>query len=301
MPTSSNDLSGSSLLAVFAHPDDESLACGGLLARCTAGGIRVSLLCLTHGEHGPEGSSRDADHDGGHTPAPESVQSPGLEGGHRPGHAGELLHDIRARELSEAAQVLGIRDVVLLDHEDGMLPWIDKASLEADILRRILRLQPDVVVTFDEDGLYWHPDHIAVHERTTAAVAELGAAGPALRYVSMPAGAMRAIVDAASNNPECGDETPRPILGVADADAFGSLAPAPTLIIEAGEFAGQKLAALRCHHTQFDGSALECLSERDAARFLGTEHYRRAPLGSPDDVFIESFGSPASAGGGTCT
>ena len=282
MPTPPDDLSRSSLLAVFAHPDDESLACGGLLARCAECDVRVSLLCLTHGEHGP---GHDGEHDPGHG------------GEHGPGHDVEQLRHIRAGELADAARVLGIRDLVLLDHEDGMLPWIDHARLEADILGAIRRFRPHVVLTFDEDGLYWHPDHIAVHERTTAAVAELGTAGPALRYVSMPAGRMRAIVDAASNDPEHGDEPPRPILGVADADAFGSMAPAPTLVVEAGEFAGRKLAALRCHGTQFDGSALEFVSERNAARLLGREHYRRAEVGSRDDVFIELFGAPITVGG----
>ena len=85
---------------------------------------------------------------------------------------------------------------------------------------------------------------------------------------------------------------------MADADAFGSMAPAPTLVVEAGEFAGRKLAALRCHHTQLDGSALECLSERDAVRLLGTEHYRRAEVGSRAEVFIERFGTPITVGGG---
>ena len=282
-PMPPDDLSGSSLLAVFAHPDDESLACGGLLARCTQCGVRVSLLCLTHGEHGP---GQDGEH------------APGRDGEAGPGRDGRQLRDTRAGELRDAARVLGIRDVLLLDHEDGMLPWVEHAQLEADILDAITRFQPDVVVTFDEDGLYWHSDHIAVHERTTAAVAHLGAAGPALRYVSMPAGRMRVIVDAASNDPEYdaeqGDPPPRLILGVADADAFGSMAPAPTLIMEAGEFAGRKLAALRCHRTQFEGSALEYVSEQDAAGLLGTEHYRRAEVGSRDDVFIERFGPPTN-------
>ena len=274
-PTPLDDLAGSSLLAVFAHPDDESLACGGLLARCAACDVRVSLLCLTHGEHGP-----------------------GRDGEHGPGHDSERLGDIRAGELQDASCVLGIRDLVLLDYEDGMLPWIDGARLEADILGAIRRFQPRVVVTFDLDGLYWHPDHIAVHERTTAVVAGLGTDGPALLYVSMPAGAMRGVVDTALNDPASGDEPPRPILGVADADAFGSMAPAPTLVVEAGEFAGRKLAALRCHRTQLDGSALEHVSEADGARLLATEHYRRAEVGSRGDVFIERFGTPIAVGGG---
>ena len=273
-PTPLDDLAGSSLLAVFAHPDDESLACGGLLARCAACDVRVSLLCLTHGEHGP-----------------------GRDGEHGPGHDGERLGDIRAGELRDAVRVLGIRDLVLLDHEDGMLPWIDGARLEADILGAIRRFQPHVVVTFDLDGLYWHPDHIAVHERTTGVVAGLGTDGPALLYVSMPAGAMRGVVDTASNDPASSDEPPRPILGVADADAFGSMAPAPTLVVEAGKFAGRKLAALWCHRTQLDGSALEYVSEADGARLLATEHYRRAEVGSRGEVFFERFGTPITVGG----
>ena len=268
MPAPLDDLTGASLLAVFAHPDDESLACGGLLARCAARGVRVSLLCLTHGEHGP-------------------------------GQDQAGLRDARAGELRDAAQVLGIRDLVVLDHEDGMLPWLGDARLEADILDALHRFQPDVVVTFDEDGLYWHPDHIAVHERTSAAVAGLGTEGPALFYVSIPAGTMRAVANAAANEATLGEEPPGSILGVSDADAFGSMAPAPTLVVEAGEFARPKLAALRCHRTQFDGSALECVSERDAARLLGTEHFRRAAAGSRGETFVERFGTAITVGGDT--
>ena len=262
-------------MAVFAHPDDESLTCGGLIAMCAERGVRVSVLCFTHGEHGEHG----------------------------PGREREGLGELRAQELREAARVLGVRDVVLLDHEDGMLPWIDAARLEADILDAIRRFQPDVVLTFDEDGLYWHPDHIAVHERTTAAMAGLGPSAPALRYVSMPAGAMRALVEAAASRAQLAtsavrgggtsgpDRTPGRILGV-DPDAFGSQAPEPTLVLEAGQFAGRKLSALRCHRTQVEGSALEWIDERDAARLLGTEHYRRAPVGAPGDSLIEGLGTP---------
>jgi LmbE family N-acetylglucosaminyl deacetylase len=260
MSKSLPDLSGSSLLAVFAHPDDESLAAGGLLARCSASGARVSLLCLTKGEHGP-------------------------------GSGAEGLGDVRANELQAAARVLGIHDLVLLSHQDGMLPWISEALLEADISDAIRRFQPDVVVTFDEDGLYWHPDHIAVHERTTSAVAHLGDTGPALLYATMPAGAMRAVVESASSQAECGDGPLRPVLGVADVDAFGSLAPGPTLVIEAGRFGATKLVALRCHRSQVEDSALDCLDEDDAARLLATEHYRRAGISSHAPCFVERLGT----------
>jgi LmbE family N-acetylglucosaminyl deacetylase len=249
-----SDLTGRSLLAVFAHPDDESLACGGVLAWCAERGARVSLLCATRGEHGA--------------------------GDHR------ALGATRARELEAAARILGVADVALLAHEDGMLPWVDAATLEADIRGAILQHRPEVVITFGEDGLYWHPDHIAVHERTTAAVAALGADAPALYYVTLPPGRMRAVVDAVAARAPAGQPPPK-ILGIADVDAFGALAAAPTLVVEAGAFASRKLAAIRCHRTQLAHDALDMLSESDAARLLGTEHFRRATVGSNRDAFIE--------------
>ena len=79
-----------------------------------------------------------------------------------------------------------------------MLPWLDAARLEADIEAAIRRRRPEAVITFDEDGLYGHPDHVAVHERTTAVVEALDDPAPALYYVTMPPGAMRAVVDHAT-------------------------------------------------------------------------------------------------------
>ncbi len=259
-----------SLLAVFAHPDDESLACGGLLAWCAALGMRVSLLCVTHGEHG---QMDDTEGTGGTPPA----------------------RDVRATELRNAAGVLGIEDVTILDHEDGVLSWVDAEQLETDIRDAIQRLGPDVVITFGEDGLYWHPDHIAVHERTTAAVAALGHDAPALYYVTMPAGAMRAVVNFAADVTAGRDPNavpPHAILGVPDADAFGALAAAPTLVVETGEFAARKLRALTCHRSQFRDCALALVEEHDALRLLGTEHYRRADVGSQGDTFIDRFAAP---------
>ena len=261
-----------SLLAVFAHPDDESLACGGLLAWCAALGVRVSLLSVTHGEHGQDADSR--------TPAGP---------------------DVRETELRDAAGVLGIAEVTILDHADGMLPWVEAGQLEADIRAVIRRTAPDVVITFGEDGLYWHPDHIAVHERTTAAVAALHEDAPALYYVTMPAGAMRAVVNHAADvtagrSPHAAP--PRSILGVADADAFGALAAVPTLVVETGAFAARRLRALTCHHSQFRDCALALVEEHDAPRLLGTEHYRRADVGAQGDAFIERFAVPRTTVGG---
>ena len=266
------DLTGRALLAVFAHPDDESLSCGGLLTWCAELGVEVSLLCVTDGERGQEND--------------EARIGPSCS-----------LGDTRAEELRAATRVLGVANLVQLHHEDGMLPWMDAGLLEADIGRAIRRLRPDVVITFGEDGLYWHPDHIAVHERTTAAVAALNDADdpPALYYVTMPPGAMRAVVNNAVDTLASGGTGGEPlsgVLGVADADAFGALAAAPTLVVETSAFATRKLAAIKCHRTQLGASALALVDEQDAPRLFGTEHYRRAEVGSRGDAFIERFASP---------
>jgi LmbE family N-acetylglucosaminyl deacetylase len=255
------DLRSRSLLTIFAHPDDESLACGGLLAWCADLGARVSVCCATAGELGP---------------GPADVRS------------------ARLQELRNAACVLGVTDLVLLDYEDGMLPWTEAERLEADIRSTISRLRPDVVITFGEDGLYGHPDHIAIHERTTAAVAALGETGPALYYVTIPSGCMREVVrHVAATLVERGirGEPPQKILGIADADAFGALAAPPTLVVDVGRFAATKLAAIKCHRTQLEDDALAMVAARDAAHLLGTEQFHRADVGSRKDAFIEHFAS----------
>jgi LmbE family N-acetylglucosaminyl deacetylase/glycosyltransferase involved in cell wall biosynthesis len=245
---------GRSLLAVFAHPDDESIACGATLAWCADQGARVTVVCATAGELG-QGMS-------------------------------DLPRDTRIRELQAAARVLGVGEVVTLDYPDGQLPWVDAAKLEADIGELIRRVRPDVVITFDEDGLYWHPDHIAIHERTTAAVATFGEGAPALYYVSMAPGRMRMILDAVGARGTAG-RVARRILGIDDVDAFGAMAPAPTLVIEAEAFGTRKLAAIKCHRTQLVDDALGMLSDDEATRLLATECFRRAPVGSPGGAFIE--------------
>jgi LmbE family N-acetylglucosaminyl deacetylase len=198
----------------------------------------------------------------------------------------------RFQELQDAARILGVANLVLLDHEDGMLPWTDSDQLEADIRSTIVRLHPDVVITFGEDGLYGHPDHIAIHERTTAAVAALGEDGPALYYVTMPSGGMRRVVQhVAATFVERGThgEAPHKILGIADADAFGAVAAPPTLVLDVGRFAARKLAAIKCHRTQLEDDALALVGEADAAHLLGTEQFHRAGAGSRRDTFIEQF------------
>lgn len=210
MTPRSGSLAGLRLLAVFAHPDDESLACGATLARCAAEGARVSLLCATLGEAGR--------------------RSPGCS-------EDVCLGAVRRAELNEASRSLGIDEVILLDHPDGSMNGVDQALFRHEIILTLRHVRPDVVITFGADGLYWHPDHIVVHERVTEAVQMLGASAPALFYTVFPEGLMRTVVETAQANPGAPANVS---LWAIDVDAFGAYAAAPTLVVDADAVRGSK-------------------------------------------------------------
>lgn len=134
-----------SLLAVFAHPDDESFGTGGVLAKCAAEGAEVPLVCATRGEAG-------------------EVADPSLV-------QGQPLSSVREAELRCACQILGIRDLRFLDYVDGQLARVDPHEAVGKLVRIIRELRPQVMLTFGPDGIYGHPDHIAVSSWATAAFA----------------------------------------------------------------------------------------------------------------------------------
>jgi LmbE family N-acetylglucosaminyl deacetylase len=148
------------LMAVFAHPDDESLGCGGALAHYAAQGVETALVCATRGERGWGGPPQDF---------------PGLE----------ALGRLREAELRAAAGVLGLGSVEFLDYLDGELDQADPGEAIARITARLRRFRPQVVITFGPEGAYGHPDHIAISQLTTAAV--VCAADPAYRPEQGPA------------------------------------------------------------------------------------------------------------------
>jgi LmbE family N-acetylglucosaminyl deacetylase len=143
------------LMAVLAHPDDESLGFGGTLAKYASEGVDTYLVTATRGESG-------------------------RFRGHGPGsrHPGPLaLGKIREAELRAAASVLGVRELSLLDYCDGALDRANPREAVGRIVRHVRRLRPHVVVTFGPEGAYGHPDHIAVSQFTAAAI--VAAADPA--------------------------------------------------------------------------------------------------------------------------
>jgi LmbE family N-acetylglucosaminyl deacetylase len=137
--------------------------------------------------------------------------------------------------------------------------------------------EPDAVITFGEDGLYWHVDHIGVHERTTTVLNNLGDAAPPLYYVTMPSGMMRGVVDAAAAH---GWVPPVNGLWSLPPDAFGDSAAPPSLILDVKDWVPRKLAAIRCHVSQMAGHPFALLDAAAARRWLGIEHFRRAGSGA---------------------
>lgn len=142
-------------MCVLAHPDDESLGNGGILAKYAAEGIKTYLVTATRGERGWFGNERDY---------------PGLE----------AFGKIRENELLDAAEILDIRYVDFLDYIDGDLDQANSAEAVGKITGHLRHVRPDVVVTFGPYGSYGHPDHIAISQFTTAAVVE--AANPSSLY-----------------------------------------------------------------------------------------------------------------------
>lgn len=150
------------LLVVMAHPDDESMGCGGLILRHTRAGIPVHLICATYGEAGWTGKPIGA--------------------------RKEDLGEIRAAELEEAAVALGLSGVELWDYPDGGVAASNQQEITQRIWEEITRRHPRAVAGWGPDGVYGHPDHVAMGACTDAAVAAMTEGDrPALYHLAVDA------------------------------------------------------------------------------------------------------------------
>jgi N-acetylglucosamine malate deacetylase 2 len=153
------------LLAVFAHPDDETYRCGGTLALLAARGVRVQVLTATRGEAGSCGDP----------PICSSAELP----------------LVREHELRCACAALGIAPPILLDYHDGGLSDLDEDGATAQVVAVIQHLRPDVLLTWPPDGLSGHADHCAVSRWTSRAFAQSSGTGSdapvALYHLALPA------------------------------------------------------------------------------------------------------------------
>lgn len=217
-----------SLLAVFAHPDDEAFSSGGTLAHYAAQGAKVSLICATRGEAG-------------------KIKDPTLSikdlGVHREG------------ELRKACAALGIDAPIFLDyHDSGRNERLRKddpqAFINADLLeveekirQVIAAVEPEVMLTFDPHGAYGHPDHLVIHRAATAAFYSSGhlpKPPERLFYTAMPSARLRQIQGSGEN-----------IMAGLEPTLYGVSEGTIAVRMDIAAQRDKKRAALEAHGSQF--------------------------------------------------
>ena len=237
------------LMAVLAHPDDESLGVGGTLAKYASEGVQVYLLTATRGDAGRYRNHR-----------PGEAQHPGSS----------ALADIRERELRAAASVLGVRDVALLDYRDQLLDRAAPQEVIAAVVQHLRRVQPHVVITFGPDGGYGHPDHVAISQYTTAAV--VAAADPTiskLYYIAWPESTWAAYQSAIKKLTSTVDGVERQAVPWPDWEI--------TTVLNTRRFCQTVWRAIACHESQMTVyTQLRDLSQEHYEALLGVQSFYRA-------------------------
>lgn len=269
-------------MAVHAHPDDEATSTGGVLARYAAEGVRTVLVTCT---------------DGGCGDAPGGVK-PG-----EPGHDPAAVAALRREELEASCAVLKVSDLELLGYADsGMMGWpqndapgsfwrtpVEQAAARLAELMRAY--QPDVVVTYDENGFYGHPDHIQANRVTMAAVA-LAGISPKVYWTTVPRSTMaefRKVMieemgadwDEPEEGAEPSDEPPFEI-GLPDEEI--------TTWLDVSAYGAAKYESLKAHASQSENIFFLNLGLERFVQLMGRETFVRVQdaTGAPvpeDDLF----------------
>ena len=261
------------LLLVHAHPDDESISTGGVMMKAKTHGHRVVLVTATRGEVGEiynmdEASSRPQ------------------------------LGEIRTEELKAAGEILGVDRTEFLGYRDsGMVDTADnkdprsfhQAPLEdaAAKLAVVIRDErPEVVVTYAEDGVYGHPDHIKAHHVTNAALDLLEREGWSPRklyHTAIPRSMLEAFMTAMPEEAQRQNTTMR-IAGTPD--------ELVTTRVDVHDYVDQKRKAFGAHVSQNDpNSWFATMASQIYELAFGTEYYQLA-RGKPgselpeDDLFV---------------
>ncbi|WP_374023747.1 PIG-L deacetylase family protein [Mycobacterium sp. HNNTM2301] len=276
------------LMAVHAHPDDESSQTGGTLARYAATGWRTVLITCTDGSQGDDAK--------------------GAKPGH-PGHDPRRVAAHRSRELDAAAATLGIGDLIMLGYPDSGIPGeadplpppeaFSRRPLPTMVreLAGLLRAhRPDVLLTYPPNGFSGHPDHIRTHDLVSAALRTLSATpafpAPQLHYIALSRSRLASLTRAARAALGPDVWLPPEEMAVDDADI--------TTAIDITAYWETKLAALAAHASQSDAAALlrsfTAAGQHDSATHV--EEYVRAgrptgPGSTPEPGFrIRNHGRP---------
>jgi len=261
------------LMAVHAHPDDEVLGTGGVLARCADEGIHTVLVTCTNGEQGdgPDGVKPDQE-----------------------GHDEAQVRERRIAELRDSVAQLGVTHLELLGYRDsGMAGWtanadpgafanvrVDQAAKRLSAL--MVRYHPQVVVTYDENGGYGHPDHIQAH-RITIAAASASAIPRKLYYTAIPRARITELFEyLRATRTDVGDLDLPPNFGTPD--------ELITTVVDVSPYAGRKRKALEAHVSQGDNIFLLRLPDDAQQRAFSPEcfvrHLSQVPAPDhEDDLF----------------
>ena len=285
------------LLLVHAHPDDETIGTGATMARYVAEGALVTLVTCTLGEEGevlvPELEHLAADRDDG-------------LGQHRVGELAAAMEALRVTDHRFLGGPGRWRDSGMMgtpaNDRDGCFWQADLDEAVLELVAVVREVRPQVVVTYDENGGYGHPDHIQAHR---VAVAAFDAAGdPAyapevgepwqagkLYWTTVPRSFLQAGIDLLRESGETN------FFGVDSAEElpFGVPDELVTTEVDARDHLDAKVAAMRAHKTQIavDGPFF-ALSNNVGQRAFGLEHFILArgqrgpgdgPQGREDDLF----------------
>jgi LmbE family N-acetylglucosaminyl deacetylase len=266
------------MMAVHAHPDDEASSTGGVLAAYSAQGIRTVVVTCTNGEFGD---------------APGGVK-PGQDG-----HDGQAVARQRLAELRESCAILGVTDLELLGyHDSGMPEWdykdrpdafcnVPEADVAARLSGLIERYRPQVLITYDDQGPYQHPDHVHASRSAQAAFTKTGI--PAKLYLSaMRRSDWQKIWEALR---ELGAEVPD--FENMDPEARRQAAASEqriTTSVDIRAVLGKKRDALFAHGSQIQESWFSKIPQEITEVTFGHEHFIRASdsTGAPlpeDDLF----------------
>ena len=266
------------MMAAHAHPDDESSSTGGVLATYSAQGIRTVVVTCTNGELGD---------------APGGIK-PGQEG-----HDEEAVARHRLAELREACAILRVSDLELLGYQDsGMLDWdykdrpdafcnIPLEKVAARISGLIERYRPQVLITYDDQGPYQHPDHVHASRSAQAAFADTGLA--AKLYLSTNRSSnwrklWEALRELGVDVPERPDPDPEQLRRGVESEAR------ITTTVDIRAMLNRKNEALFAHHSQIADSWFSKIPPEVAETAFGFESFIRASdtTGAPlpeDDLF----------------
>ena len=254
--------SDTKVLAVFAHPDDEFFLCAGTFAQFVDAGVEVVLVSATRGEEGEIADVVDATR--------------------------ETLGEVRERELRLAMKEIGVEDVRFLGYRDsGMdgtpenehpesLAQADAEVVGAQIRSIVDEVRPTILIAFGPEGLYLHPDHIAVHRASMASVAMAAADSSAHRpeilvFVTMPRAPFLEVWSQPGNMFE--DIPYEKVI------QMGTPEEEITHTVDVEPFIDRKMAALRQHRSQIgDDEPLSQFDPEFAQILLRYERFRQQHL-----------------------